>query len=321
LATLVVVFGANLAMGTAQISFGDVIAVFGDRLGLGGSPTRGEDAIVWEIRFPRALTAVVAGAGLAAVGTALQGRYRNRLADPQLLGIGPGAAIGAVIGSLVGGVFPAVVGGAIAGALTALLVARLAATRPGEESRFILAGVALGAALSAWLGFIVFGSDSTRVPPIEFWLLGGLNRVTWDAFWVAAFATTLGLVPIVAFSRRLDLFALGEGEARHLGVRVEAATIVLLVATGVVTGTIVGVAGVIGFVGLVVPHVVRRLTGPRHAAQFLVALPMGALAVLAADLFARTILSPTEIPVGLVTAVVGGPFLVWLIVPRGQERA
>ncbi len=305
---------ASLAMGAVVIPIGDVLDVLGGRLGLPVAATDfTTDAVVWNIRVPRVLLGATVGAGLAVTGAVLQGTFRNTLADPQLLAIGPGAALGGVLGSLAGQTRGAIAGGIAAGVLVALVVRRLGRTASLEPSRFILIGVALGAALSAWVGFVVFSGDSTRVPPIEFWLLGTISGATWRALGTAVVVVAIGLAGLLAASRTLDVLSLGESEARHLGVDVEFVTTILMMAVGAVVGATVGAVGVVGFVGLLVPHLVRRLTGPVHRHVLLGSVFGGALFVVAADLVARTAASPIEIPVGLVTAAVGGPFFIWLI--------
>ncbi len=308
----------SMGMGAVTIPFADVLGVLGDRFGLPvAAPEFTADAVVWNIRLPRVLLGGAVGAGLAVTGAVLQGMYRNPLADPQLLAIGPGAALGGVLGSLAGQTQGAIGGGIAAGVLAALVMRRLGRTAALEPSRFILVGVALGAAVSAWVGFVVFSGDATRVPPIEFWLLGSLTGSTWRALGTAVVVIGLGAVALLAAARPLDLLALGEAEARHLGVDVEMLTAALMLAVGAIVGAAVGAVGVIGFVGLLVPHVVRRLSGPAHRPMIVASCFGGALLVIAADLVARTVASPIEIPVGLVTAAIGGPFFIWLIRREG----
>ncbi len=305
----------NLGMGAVLIPPEEVLGVVAGKAGLalGVEPSTQAEAVVWSIRLPRALMGVVTGAALALTGVVLQGVFRNPMADPQLLGIGPGASLGGVIGSVAGATQGAIAGGAVAGLLTALVVRRLGARRANQPSRFILTGVALSAALSAWVGFVVFGADRAKVPPIEFWLLGSLAGSTWRALGTATVLAGLGALGLWAGARTLDLMALGESEARHLGVDVEFATTVLLMGVGIVTGAAVGAVGVVGFVGLLVPHVVRKLTGPAHRPLMVGGMLAGGLFVVLTDLAARTVFVPIEIPVGLITAVVGGPFFLWLI--------
>lgn len=305
----------NLAMGAVAIDAGTVVAVVSRRLGLayGAEPANSADAVVWTLRMPRALLAVVVGGGLAAVGAALQGVFRNPLADPQLLGIGPGAAIGAVFGASAGGVAGSIAGGTVAGLVVALMLRRLSRRAAGEPARFILVGVALGAALTAWVGFLVFASDRSVVPPMEFWLLGSLSGATWRVFGTALVLVAVPVVVLLVNGRALDLLSLGEIQARHLGVDVDLTITIVLMAVGAAAGATVGAVGVVGFVGLAVPHVMRRFFGPSHRLLITASIPAGAIFVLAADLAARTLLSPIEIAVGLLTALVGGPFFLILL--------
>jgi len=305
----------SLSMGAVVIDLSEVLAVFARRIGMpiGADPSALADSVLWGVRFPRVLMGIVAGGALALAGVVLQGVFRNSMADPQLLGIGPGASLGAVIGSVAGATQGAIAGGAVAGLLTSLVVRRLGERRTRQPSQFILTGVAFSAALTAWVGFVVFGGDRTKVPPIEFWLLGSLAGSTWRALGTATVLAGLGSMGLVCGARILDLMALGESEAGHLGVDVGFATTILLIGVGVVVGTTVGAVGVIGFVGLLVPHLVRLLSGPAHRPLMTGSLLAGGLFVVVTDLVARTVAIPVEVPVGLVTAVVGGPFFLWLV--------
>ena len=306
----------NLGMGAVEISAGQVVDVLVTRLGFGSGadPTFQADAVLWNIRLPRVLLALVVGAGLGLAGAGLQGVFRNPLADPQLLGIGPGASLGAVVALLIGGSSEAALaGGAVGGVITASLLRRFGEPRSPDPSRFVLSGVALGAALSAWVGFLVLAADRTAVPPVEFWLLGSLTGSTWRTLASAVVLTVAGSVILFGSARSLDLMTLGESEARHLGVDVDLVRSLVLFSTGLVVGTAVGAVGVVGFVGLLAPHVVRLGTGPKHRGLLVGSALGGAAFVAAADLGARTIASPIEIPVGLLTAAVGGPVFLWLL--------
>ena len=311
-------------MGAVEISPGEVVEVLSRRAGvaIGDEPSFRADAVLWSIRFPRILLALVVGAGLGIAGAALQGVFRNPLADPQLLGIGPGASLGAVVAMLALGATTesALAGGAVGGIVTASLLRRFGEPRSPDPSRFVLSGVALGAALSAWVGFLVFAADRSAVPPVEFWLLGSLTGSTWRTLGNALVLTLVGSLIFYGSARSLDVMALGESEARHLGVDVDLVRSMVLVATGLVVGAAVGAVGVIGFVGLLIPHLVRRGTGPGHHPLLVGSALGGAIFVAAADLAARTISSPIEVPVGLLTAAVGGPFFLWIL-RRSLSRA
>lgn len=311
---LLAVIAASLYLGAVRLSPSDVIGVLARKVGwsLGPEPSARAEAVVWQIRAPRIAMAIVAGAALAFSGTALQGVFRNPMADPHLLGIGPGAAVGGALGTLLGGGSGAILGAVVAGLLTALVLRMLVETRATERARFILMGVALGLALSAWVGFAVFAGDRTKVPPVEFWLLGGLSSSTWSMVGRSVAFVVLGCAVIVAGRRTLDVLTLGEAEAHHLGIDVDRFMSVMMLTVGVVVGAVVGASGVIVFVGLLVPHVVRTLLGPRHGILLGGCAVVGPLFVVGADLAARTVFSPVEIPVGLVTAAIAGPFFLWL---------
>ena len=313
--------GLSLSTGAVVIAPGDVIAVLTRKLGwgLGAAASTQAAAVIWAIRLPRVAMGIVAGAFLGIAGVVLQGAFRNSMADPQLLGIGPGASVGAVIGSVVGGTQGSIAGGAAAGLLTALVVRRIGRRRADRPTSFILSGVALSAALSAWVGFVVFGADRTKVPPLEFWLLGSLSGSTWRAVGTTSVIGGLAILGLITGARSLDLLSLGESEARHLGLDVEFVTTILLIGVGVVVGAASGAVGVVGFTGLLTPHVVRSFTGPSHRPLMMASMLGGALFVVLADWGARTAFTPIEIPVGLLTAIIGGPFFLWLV-GRGEVR-
>lgn len=303
----------SLTAGAVEVPLPDALAAIARRIGF-GTPANGQaDAVVWGIRAPRTLLGLMAGATLAAAGVTLQGVLRNRLADPHLLGIGPGAAIGSALGAAAGGVQGAIAGGVAAGILTAYVVRRLGAGLSLDPTRFILAGVALGATLSAWVGFVVFGLDRTVVPPIEFWLLGSLAGATWRSVGTVAFIVAVALAVMIGARRVLDLLALGEREAGHLGVDVDLVTTIMYIVVGAAVGATVGAAGVVLFVGLLVPFLVRPLAGHGHGSLLLAAMVGGAAFVVGADVVARSLLEPVELPVGVITAVAGGPLFVWLV--------
>lgn len=309
---------ATLSLGAVSIPPVEVLGVLASKIGLDvlAEPSARTEAVVWGIRMPRLLLGLAVGATLALAGAVLQGLLRNNLADPHLLGIGPGAAIGAAVGSSVGGVQGAIAGGVAAGVFTAFAVRRLARRASLDPTRIVLSGVALGAALSAWVGFVVFAADRATVPPIEFWLLGSLAGSTWRAFGTVVVYIVIATAVMLGSARLLDIFRLGESEARHLGVDVDLVRTVILVTVGAAVGATVGSAGVIAFVGLLVPYVIIRFTGPLHRHLLVMSLGAGALFVVAADLVARLAIQPVEIPVGLVTAAFGGPTFLWLLTRR-----
>lgn len=275
-----------------------------------------QDAIVWQGRAPRVVTAAAVGAGLALAGAVMQALMRNPLADPYLLGVSSGAAVGAVL-VLVLGVAVALPVAAFAGALAALvLTLALATGRTGSLSpvRTVLAGVAVAQAGSAVVSLVIFWSatgDSYR--EILSWLLGSLAAATWDDAALTAGATVAVGAVLLGHGRTLDAFTFGDVSAASLGVDVRRARWLLLTATALLTGALVSVAGSIGFVGLVLPHAVRFLTGPRHHRLLPVSALAGAVFLLLADTAARSLFEPRELPVGILTAAVGAPVFALLL--------
>ncbi len=310
-----VMFGA-LLFGAFTISAGDVVAwMFG-----GDTADTAAQRVLTSIRLPRVLAAAVFGSALGSVGVVLQGTYRSPLADAHLLGYSSAAGAGAAIGFAVTPVaaFPvvpvafAVVAGAAFGISTAAL-----RTRAGSE-RLILAGVAFGFALLAWTGLFVLIVDSPRVPTFMFFVFGSLSGATWKGLTVATVVLVPAMFALWRYGPGLDLLVLGDREARTLGFDTRRLIPTVVALVGVVVGASVVLGGVVGFVGLVVPFLLRPIVGPRHRILIPAAAIGGAIAVVMADTLARTVAAPSEIPLGLITAAVGGPFLGWLLL-RGTR--
>jgi iron complex transport system permease protein len=316
LAAVVVALGS----GAVRIAPSNVVAILLGHAGLGdggsGGPTA--DAVLWSIRLPRVLLAVGVGAGLAVAGAALQGIFRNPLADPQLIGISSGAAAGSAIGVLlleaaIGGTAAPI--GAFAGGLAAGAAVYSLARHRGrtEVVTLILAGIAVAAVGGALAGFLSVIADDPRLGSPLFYSLGGLGVATWRLVGVTLPIVAIGLLFLPREARRLDLILLGEREAAHLGVDVEALRRRVLLLVTLTVGATVAAAGVIGFVGLLVPHAIRLVAGPGHRVLLPASALGGALLVVGADTVARTVALPLEIPVGLLTALAGGPLFLWLL--------
>lgn len=279
------------------------------------------DAIVWDVRMPRALLAVGVGAGLAVCGAALQAMVRNVLADPYLLGVNSGASSGAaaaiLFGAGAGAGAHALPLSAFIGALAASMLVLLVARSGGRVTslRLLLAGVAVGYALYAVTSFLIFASDSAEGSrSVLFWLLGSLSLASWGApLVIVAVVVALTVLVLVGLGRQLDALAIGDETAHTLGVDPDAFRVRLLLLVALCVGVVVSASGSIGFVGLVIPHLARRVVGSAHRHMVPVAALMGAIFLLWADIVARTVLAPQEIPLGILTSLVGAPFLLVLI--------
>ncbi|MCW4385556.1 iron chelate uptake ABC transporter family permease subunit [Salinibacterium sp. SYSU T00001] len=318
-AALVVVAAVAVTIGPADIRVSDVVASVAGHLGLPAaelSPLT--DSIVWQLRLPRVLTAAAVGAGLALSGAVMQSVTRNPLADPYLLGLSSGASLGAVAVLLLGlGVVLPLA--AFLGALAAL-VASLAIARAGgaiTPGRAVLAGLAIAQLAGAATSFVIFWSakgDSYR--EILNWLLGSLAGSDWSTAAISASALAVVGTAILLAAPRLDAFTFGDTAAASLGIDVSATRWTLLTGVALLTGAMVAVSGAIGFVGLVLPHVVRSISGPTHRRMLPLAALAGALFLVVADTLARTVFDPRELPVGIITAVIGVPVFVALFTRR-----
>lgn len=319
-ATFAVAVVANLGLGAFDVGPVTVVSILFDHAGIdvGVDFTVQEDAVVWSLRLPRLVLAFLVGAVLGISGAALQGLFRNPLAGPQIIGLSSGAALGAGVVLAFGPGVLGALGGPLGGFVGALAIAVIVYTLARYEGRtevvnLVLTGVAAGAVASAAIGYLSFAVDSSRLQTALFWFLGSFTLATWETVRPTLLLGGACLLLLPVFARQLNLLLLGEPEARHLGVDVERVRTLVLLLVAIGIGAAVSAAGIIGFVGLLAPHGVRLVAGPDHR----VVLPASALAggvlVMIADLAARTLASPTEIPVGLLTALVGGPFFLWLL--------
>ncbi|MEU5164087.1 iron ABC transporter permease [Streptomyces sp. NPDC020875] len=305
--------------GAYDIPLGDVLASVRHRVGLGGQPLdRVGESVLWNVRLPRVVLALLVGASLGCAGALMQGVFGNPLAEPGIIGISAGAAVGAVASIALGltlfGNWTVTVFAFVAGLLTVFLV--YAMSRSGgrtEVVTLILTGVAVNAFAGALIGLFVFFADNAQITQITFWQLGSLSQATWPKVLAVLPCTLAGLLVAPLYARRLDLLALGERPARHLGVDVERMRITLILVVALLTAAAVAVAGIITFVGLLVPHLLRMANGPGH--RFLVpgSALGGALMLAAGDLAARTVAEPAELPLGVLTALFGSPFFFWLL--------
>ncbi|MET8882129.1 FecCD family ABC transporter permease [Streptomyces rubiginosohelvolus] len=309
----------SAAIGAYNIPLGDVLSSVQHRIGLGGQALdRVGESVLWNVRLPRVALAVLVGASLGCAGALMQGVFGNPLAEPGVIGISAGAAVGAVASIALGltffGNWTITVFAFIAGLATVLLVYAL--SRSGgrtEVVTLILTGIAVNAFAGALIGLFIFFADNAQITQITFWQLGSLSQATWPKVLAVLPCALAGLLIAPFHSRKLDLLALGERPARHLGVDVERLRIVLVLVVALLTAAAVAVAGIISFVGLLVPHLLRMANGPGH--RFLVpgSALGGALVLVAGDLAARTVAAPAELPLGVLTALFGSPFFFWLL--------
>ncbi|WP_051032959.1 FecCD family ABC transporter permease [Rhodococcus rhodochrous] len=312
LIVLALSIAVTVTIGPAELSVVDVYAVIFDRLGLADSSvTAIREGIVWELRLPRTLLAAVCGAGLAVSGVIMQSLLRNPLADPFVLGISSGASTGAVMIAVlgIGGGAVSLSGGAFLGALVSFaLVLLLATGAGGGTSRVVLAGVAGTQLFSALTSFIVISSaDAERTRGVLFWLLGSLSGATWTDVALCGAVCAAGIVVCLVKASSLDAFTFGSSTAATLGIAVGRTRLLFLMVTALITAVLVSAAGAIGFVGLVLPHAARFLVGPRHSRLVPVTAVVGAVFMVWVDAVARTVFAPQEVPVGVVTALIGVP--------------
>lgn len=317
-----------VSVGAVSVPLGTVWGVMLDRLAPGwvtadwtADWTAGREAIVWDIRFPRAVLAALVGAGLGLTGAALQAVTRNPLADPHLLGISSGGAFGAIAALLHTGLFLGVLtvplmafGGALAATLMVLAVAQLAGATTAD--RLVLAGVAVSFIIMAGANILIFLGDPKATHTVVFWMLGGLGLAQWSHLMFP----TLVLIPaglwLWSHAGALNAMSLGDETAASLGIPVARFRLSVFVAGALITGVMVAFSGIIGFVGLMMPHLVRLIVGGDNARVLPLSALFGAVFLIWADTVARVVMAPEDMPIGIVTGLVGGVFFVWLMARR-----
>lgn len=310
-----------LAVGAYSIPLGEVVAALWR--GVTGEPLTVADSVIVDIRAPRVALAVIVGASLATAGVVMQGIFANPLAEPGLVGVSSGAAVAAVVAIVLGltaigfWILPlaAMIGGLLVTA-GVYIMARVEGRT--EVVTLILTGVAVNAFAGALIGLLMSVSDDAELRSITFWTLGSLSAATWSTVLLVLPLAAVGLLVAPRLARSLDLLALGENTAAHLGVDIERLRKVAIVLTAALTAAAVAVAGIIGFIGLVVPHAVRLVLGPGHRLLLPASALAGATLLVLADLMARTVVAPREIPLGVLTALIGSP--VFFLLLRREHR-
>lgn len=329
-----------LGIGTFTIAPGDSVAILLDRahalhqtqeilarlnITWGANFTEQQSAVLWAIRLPRVLEAAMVGASLAIAGAALQGVFRNPLADPGVIGVSAGASLGAVLSILVGfsvlGRFSTPMIAFAAGLGTAMLVYMLARFQGRTEVvTLILTGVALNSIAGALTGFMITIANDAQLRSITFWQLGSVGGATWNSVTAMAPFAIAGFILLPRWGSALNLFVLGEKEARHLGISTEQVRLGVILVASMVTGASVAFTGTISFVGLVVPHAIRLAAGPDHRVLLPASALAGASLLVLTDLLARTVATPLEVPIGVVTALLGGPFFLFLLTRTRRQQ-
>ena len=324
---------AGVAVGSTEIGWEVVLrAVVSKFLPAGWIEMEGiseaEQVIIWQIRMPRVIVAGLAGCGLAVAGTQVQAVFRNPLAEPSVIGSSQGAAFGAVIAFITELATRSALWlplFAFVGALISLFAVYAVASRAGRTpvATLLLAGIALGALISAATSMLISLNfvNWQVASEIVFWMMGGLDGRTWTHVWISAPFVAIGASVALWYVRDLDLMLLGEEASASLGVEVERVKRSILGTAALLTGTAVAVSGVIGFVGLVVPHLIRILLGPAHRVLLPASILSGAVFLIACDILARTVYAPTELRLGVVTALFGAPLFLYLLRRKRMEIA
>ncbi|WP_288949169.1 iron ABC transporter permease [uncultured Paracoccus sp.] len=281
--------------------------------------------VLMEIRLPRVLMGIFVGASLAVSGAVMQGLFRNPLADPGIVGISSGASLGAILAIVLASALPGwltglfgwylVPVGAFAGGWATTITLYRIATRRGRTSvaTMLLAGIALGAIIGAVSGLVILRADDRELRDVTFWSLGSLAGANWPKLLVAAPIMALAMIHAPWLARGLNALALGEAAAAHVGIRVQKVKNRAILTVAAATGAAVAVSGGIGFVGIVVPHLLRLASGPDHRWLLVNSALLGAVTLLIADMISRTVIAPAELPIGIVTAIMGGPFFLWIL--------
>lgn len=333
LVTLAGALIASAMLGAVQISATQVLAILAHKIGMGAETgfSAMQAAVLMDVRLPRLILAVLVGAGIALAGAAMQGMFRNPLADPGIVGVSSGAALGAVLWIVLAGQFSLMaafnqalgvyalpVSAFIGGLFSTLVIYRIARLGQPEAQTFMLlmAGIAIAALTGAVTGVLTYIADDQQLRSITFWSMGSLGGAGWDNLRVMAIIMLPSMALLYGLYRLLDVLLLGEAVAGHLGFEMKHARPLLIVLVALLVGVAVSMTGIIGFIGLMAPHIARMLVGPGHRLMMPAAALVGALLLVVGDMTARTIAAPAEIPIGIITALVGGPFFLGLLFSR-----
>ncbi len=325
-ALLFVLLVVSITLGAADISIGDTFSILLSRIFpslLGEGIRESHIHIIMNLRLPRILTAMVVGIALSVSGTVFQAVFRNPMADPFILGISSGSALGVAIGMVTGlaGVISARWGiplSAFLGGLLATMVIYMLSGKGASSNTLLLAGIAMNFMLSSAMSLLMYFNRES-VESIVYWNMGSLSAVGWNDLSVIIPLIALGVFAILLFSRELNAMTLGDETALSLGVSIQHVRIIVLLLSTVVTSAAVAISGTIGFVGLIIPHIMRMITGANHRTLLPYAALGGAIFLVISDALSRSIMPPTEIPVGIITAMAGAPYFIYLLKARGRN--
>ncbi|WP_414124142.1 FecCD family ABC transporter permease [Rhizobium sp. BR 317] len=322
-------FAFSITTGASDASIVDVIGSMVNG-GADNALSNRDRIIIFDIRLPRAILGFLIGGGLAVSGAVMQGLFRNPLADPGLIGISAGSSLGAVgmivLGGILApvahvfGIFSLPIAAFVGGLVTTILLYRVA-TRQGLTSiaTMLLAGIALGALALAATGLLIYMADDRQLRDLTFWSMGSLAGATWTKIAATGPIIVLSMLPLPFMARGLNALTLGEAAAFHMGVAVQRLKNIAIVSVAAAVGASVAVSGGIGFVGIIVPHILRTAIGPDHRFLLPASALLGGSLLIIADVVARTVVSPAELPIGIITAGVGGPFFLWMLL-RQRSR-
>ena len=315
-----------VSVGAVPVSTGTVWGILSNKVFPGlieQTWSSGREAIVWEIRLPRALLAIMVGSGLAIVGASLQAVTRNMLADPHLLGISSGGAFGAILALLHTGMFIGLLtvpllafAGALLSTIIVLGVIKLANATSAD--RLVLAGVAVSFIIMAAANILIFLGDPRASHTVVFWMLGGLGLAQWNQLAYPLTILLLCGIWLMSRAKLLNAMTVGDETAATLGISVARFRLTVFIVGALITGVMVAFSGIIGFVGLMVPHIARMLVGGDYTRVLLASALIGAIFLLWADIIARTLMAPEDMPIGIVTGLIGGIFFIWLLSRRGS---
>lgn len=321
----------GVLVGAADVSVAEVVQVIGAKLGLWEPAEKRVETIIWAIRLPRVLLGALVGASLALAGASLQGLFRNPLADPGLIGISSGAAAGAALAMVARWSFGPIMAwipvallvpiAAFMGGVVATLIVYRIATSGGHTSvaTMLLAGIAINALTGATIGLMTYAADEAALRSLSMWMLGSLGGAAWVHVLICLVCVAGGGYFLMRSANEIDALLLGGREAQDLGVDVRRLERRIVLLSAFMVGSAVAFTGLIGFVGLVAPHIIRLWRGPSHRVVLPGAMLLGALLLILADAISRTILAPAELPIGIVTSLVGAPFFLLLLMQRRGE--